>query len=178
MTELLVPIDFSEITTAVLNTAARLAKPLAARISLMHVVHGDAIGHHSAVSESWQPVHLESNRPASLHDQAHTPVQPRTVYVSPQDNPQTLHKQAQLQRLEDQLRAQGLTVTAIMAEGKPIEKILEEADRLRDVLIVMGSHGHGALHHLLLGSVSEGVLRKAHCPVVIVPYRAATSSNP
>lgn len=33
----------------------------------------------------------------------------------------------------------------------------------------MGSHGHGGLHHLLMGSVAEGVLRKAHCPVMLVP---------
>jgi len=34
---------------------------------------------------------------------------------------------------------------------------------------VMGSHGHGMLHHLLVGSVTEGVLKKATCPVTIVP---------
>jgi nucleotide-binding universal stress UspA family protein len=35
----------------------------------------------------------------------------------------------------------------------------------------MGTHGHGALHNLLLGSVSEGVLRNASCSVVMVPGR-------
>ena len=33
----------------------------------------------------------------------------------------------------------------------------------------MGSHGHGAIYELLVGSVTEGVLRKARCPVLVVP---------
>ena len=35
-------------------------------------------------------------------------------------------------------------------------------------MIVVGSHGHGALYHLLLGSVSEGIIRKTTCPVLVV----------
>ena len=38
-------------------------------------------------------------------------------------------------------------------------------------MIVMGSHGRGAVRQLLIGSVSEGVLRAAECPVLIVPCR-------
>jgi nucleotide-binding universal stress UspA family protein len=36
---------------------------------------------------------------------------------------------------------------------------------------MLGSHGHGALFHLLIGSVSEGVIRQASCPVIIVPAK-------
>ncbi|MBW2274656.1 MAG: universal stress protein, partial [Deltaproteobacteria bacterium] len=50
--------------------------------------------------------------------------------------------------------------------------ILAEAKRLAADMIVMGSHGHGALYRALLGSVSEGVLHKATCPLTIVPGRA------
>jgi len=38
-------------------------------------------------------------------------------------------------------------------------------------MILLGSHGHGALYHLLIGSVSEGVIRKASCPVIIIPSK-------
>jgi hypothetical protein len=40
-------------------------------------------------------------------------------------------------------------------------------------MIVMGSHGHGALFNLLMGTVCNGVLRKARCPVVVVPARTS-----
>lgn len=36
-------------------------------------------------------------------------------------------------------------------------------------LLVVGSHGHSRLHHVVLGSVSEGCIKHAHCPIVVVP---------
>lgn len=45
---------------------------------------------------------------------------------------------------------------------------LAEAAKDADLLVV-GSHGHSRLHHVVLGSVSEGCIRHAHCPVVVVP---------
>jgi nucleotide-binding universal stress UspA family protein len=39
-------------------------------------------------------------------------------------------------------------------------------------LLVLGSHGHGRLHHAVLGSVSEECVRHARCPVVVVPAPA------
>ena len=52
-----------------------------------------------------------------------------------------------------------------------VDKILQEAKKLDASLIVMGSHGHGALYHLLVGSVTEGVLKGTACPVLVVPAR-------
>ena len=49
--------------------------------------------------------------------------------------------------------------------------ILEEAERLEAEVIIMGSHGHGALYDLIVGSVTEGVLRKAKCPVLVLPSK-------
>ncbi|MGL5938967.1 MAG: universal stress protein, partial [Waterburya sp.] len=38
-------------------------------------------------------------------------------------------------------------------------------------MIVLGSHGHGAVYRTLVGSVSEGIIHKASCPVLIVPAK-------
>jgi nucleotide-binding universal stress UspA family protein len=63
--------------------------------------------------------------------------------------------------------------------GEPAREILECATSLGADLIVMGTHGLSGFEHLLLGSVTEKVLRKATSPVLTVPPRArATSSLP
>jgi nucleotide-binding universal stress UspA family protein len=56
--------------------------------------------------------------------------------------------------------------------GDPAAEILAEA-RDQDVMaIVIGSHGRSGVRRLLLGSVAEAVLRKAHCPVVICKMKS------
>jgi nucleotide-binding universal stress UspA family protein len=56
--------------------------------------------------------------------------------------------------------------------GKPAKKILEGAKNWSADVIVIGSHGRGRVGSLLLGSVAEGVLRHAACPVLIVRARS------
>jgi nucleotide-binding universal stress UspA family protein len=55
-----------------------------------------------------------------------------------------------------------------LREGRAAEEIVELAEEIGAGLIVMGSRGHGRLKRALLGSVSDAVVRHAHCPVTIV----------
>jgi nucleotide-binding universal stress UspA family protein len=55
-----------------------------------------------------------------------------------------------------------------LREGRAAEEIVEVAEEIGAGLIVMGSRGHGRLRRALLGSVSDAVVRHAHCPVTIV----------
>ena len=55
--------------------------------------------------------------------------------------------------------------------GVPYKKILEKAARERADMIVMCSHGGTGLLHMLIGSVTEQVVRRALCPVLTVPAR-------
>ncbi|MEM7311814.1 MAG: universal stress protein [Planctomycetota bacterium] len=52
--------------------------------------------------------------------------------------------------------------------GDPVEEILKKADELDADLIVMGTHGRTGLDRILVGSVTEQVLRKSPCPVLCV----------
>jgi nucleotide-binding universal stress UspA family protein len=61
--------------------------------------------------------------------------------------------------------------------GLPVDQILNVANRERVDLIVIGSHGRTGLSRLLMGSVAEGVMRKAHCPVLVVKQPAAISNG-
>lgn len=56
--------------------------------------------------------------------------------------------------------------------GNPVALILQHADGYDVDLIVLGSHGKGALKYAFLGSVAEKVLRKSHRPTLIVPLDA------
>jgi universal stress protein A len=60
------------------------------------------------------------------------------------------------------------TTTVVMTSATPAAAIVSYADEHGIDLIVMGTHGRGAVAHLLLGSVAEKVVRTAHCPVLTV----------
>ena len=71
----------------------------------------------------------------------------------------------QVARIEEM----GGTVTgALLRQGPPIDEILSFAEELQPGLVVIGSRGLGSVGSLLVGSVSEGVVHHAPCPVLIV----------
>jgi nucleotide-binding universal stress UspA family protein len=65
------------------------------------------------------------------------------------------------------LRERGLAVAASVRRRSPADAILEQAQEDGASLIVVGSHGRGAVERFLLGSVSERVARYAHCSVLV-----------
>jgi nucleotide-binding universal stress UspA family protein len=77
----------------------------------------------------------------------------------------------ELQAIADEYRSTGLPATALQVQGPTIATILKEAERLGVDLIITGSHGRSALYDVIAGSVSMGILRKAKCPVLVVPTR-------
>jgi nucleotide-binding universal stress UspA family protein len=66
--------------------------------------------------------------------------------------------------------AAGLDVTFSVRQGPVAAEIVEEAAALAADLVVMGTHGRSGFEHLMLGSVTEKVLRKAPCPVLTVGW--------
>ena len=73
--------------------------------------------------------------------------------------------------------ASGLGVDILVDVGEAPSRILDRAASLPADLIVMGTHGTSGFQHLVLGSVTEKVLRKALCPVLTVPPRAQATSR-
>lgn len=63
---------------------------------------------------------------------------------------------------------QSLNVTGQVIQGSPQSAILEEAERWKADLIVVGSHGYGTWYRLVLGSVSQAVVLHAKCSVEVV----------
>ena len=71
----------------------------------------------------------------------------------------------QAKRIEE---SGGTVKETYLREGRAAEEIVEVAEEIGAGLIVMGSRGRGKLRRALLGSVSDAVVRHAHCPVTIV----------
>lgn len=67
-----------------------------------------------------------------------------------------------------------------LTEGDAATEIIRLAKELACDLIVMGTHGRSGLRRLLMGSVAEEVVRKAHCPVITVkgPFAPAVKAEP
>ena len=146
---ILVPIDFSDVTEAVLDEAARLAKAFDAKIWLIHVA---SIQPAFDTCEVFGAAYARHDLADQLHEEHRT-----------------------LERYQETLRRKGLDAGAMLVTGRPACKIVEEARRLEVDQIVLGSphHGHGVLYGLLIGGVCRGVLRTSPCPVVVVPSRTA-----
>jgi nucleotide-binding universal stress UspA family protein len=74
---------------------------------------------------------------------------------------------AYLARAKRALEGTGRTVEATLALGRAASVIVDEARRIAADVVVMGSHGHGAVATALLGSVSAEVVDQAPCPVLV-----------
>lgn len=91
-------------------------------------------------------------------------------WVLPDDLMPRLVREAELElavRMEAALPG-GLTVVRSVQAGKPVQAIIDYANGHEIDLIVIGTHGHTGLSHLLLGSIAEKVVRLATCPVLTV----------
>ncbi len=76
------------------------------------------------------------------------------------------------QLLDEQVRhieeAGGTVAEAHLRLGRPDDQIIEVGEEVGAGLIVVGSRGHGGVRRALMGSVSDSVVRHAHCPVLVV----------
>jgi nucleotide-binding universal stress UspA family protein len=64
--------------------------------------------------------------------------------------------------------AQGVPIKAVVQEGHAGEKIVEIADKLKNDVIVMGTHGWRGMNKAILGSTAERIIAYASCPILIV----------
>jgi nucleotide-binding universal stress UspA family protein len=74
-----------------------------------------------------------------------------------------------LQEYAERLREAGVDAKARLVRGPTVESLLAMAEKQGADLIVVGSHGRGMVAELLLGSVSQGLIRDGRWPVTVVP---------
>jgi nucleotide-binding universal stress UspA family protein len=98
------------------------------------------------------------------------PVMPNTREENLEDLEESKRKaQAWIDRQAERIKAEGAKVEeAHLAFGKPDEAIVKLGEELEADLIVTGCRGLGGVRRALMGSVSDSVVRHAHCPVLVV----------
>jgi nucleotide-binding universal stress UspA family protein len=145
-TTILLATDGSEEAQVAAKTAADLAKSTNSELHLIYVGHMPSIFYESPGTMALDP-DLQSRMEEEAEEAANT----------------NLEMQVQ------KIREAGIEVAAIHTSvGFPDVEIVGLAERLGAGLIVMGSRGLGPLKRALMGSVSDSVVRHAHCPVLVV----------
>lgn len=144
MSRILVAVDFSQACSRVLDAAIDAAKAYGCGLVVMHVAApGPEFVGFEVGPESERQFRAEELR----------------------------EEHRQLQAMAERCASAGLQTSALLVAGVTVDKLIEEADRFDARMIVVGSHGHGAVYHLLVGSVAEGLLKHATRPVLVVPCR-------
>jgi len=142
MKTIVAPVELSESSRHVVDAAVGMAAAFGAKLWLLHVAapEPDFVGYRAG------PQEVRDGVADALHEERHA-----------------------LSKLAERAAAAGVDVEPLMVQGPTVQTIVEKADHLGADLIIVGSHGHGAVLRALVGSVSEGVLHKAGLPVLIVP---------
>jgi nucleotide-binding universal stress UspA family protein len=135
-----VPVDFSDTSGAALNYGKALAEAFGAKLHLLHVL------------VNWIP-------------DGDFPVSPQ-VYVELE---KSARKQLESQLTNQELEKYRAQLELISGTSEFVEIVRYARDKNID-LLVMGTHGRGPIAHMLMGSVTEKVVRKAPCPVLTVRH--------
>lgn len=142
MKTLLVPVDFSRVSRFVIAEAIKLARTTKSRIVLLHIVQPPTVvTDYGPLLENVVQFTAEAEKEAARH----------------------------LSRLKAKLKDSRIPVDTVLKTGAPLLHIIEEAKRIAPAYIVLGTHGHTAFYDLVVGSTTRGVLKRATCPVLVVP---------
>jgi nucleotide-binding universal stress UspA family protein len=139
---ILCPLDFSDFSAKAYDYARSLARHYQAKLFLEHVLQP---------LFSAYPLYAYPDIANNLYQDLRA------------------HAEQQLREFLKGRAANGLELESVVCEGAVTDSILSFAEKHAVDLIVMGTHGRQGFDHLLLGSVTEKVLRKARCPVLAVP---------
>ena len=160
MKRILVPIDFSDVTQPVIELARQLARGLGAEIHLLHV---------KELTTAARPGTLGYSL-AGMPELAPMAGVPDPGFEAMKETlPEDEGQKAKLARWQEEIAQDGIKVTLHEPTGTVAEQILNQADELNVDLIVMSTHGHGAMYNLLVGSATKDVLKHSTRPVLLVP---------
>ena len=147
--QIICPVDLSDSSVRAFAHAAAIAQWYDAQLTVLHVV------------PTFEPIQMRGD----LGDAVRV--------ITPMPREQVLEEMSRTLNLA----AASARATPIAEAGDPQSTIIDQAISKKADLIVMGTHGRRGFKRLLLGSVTEAVLREAPCPVLTVPQAPASVSE-
>jgi universal stress protein A len=148
--KILAPTDFSELSKLEIRYALDVARDTSAAVIIYHAVD---------LGEEWKGMSTELSL---YHDMV-------------EENRRLLDRFISDNFAE---RIDLVEVRQIVEFGASFRNIVELADKENVDMIVMSTHGRTGLDHMILGSVTEKVVARAPCPVLVVPRRARQATIP
>ena len=141
--KILYPTDFSDVSKKALNFIKQLKDAGTKEVIVLHVIDEREIEHIAHLPE--------------------VIIDPKEVEKKMKQN-----AQKQMKEIEDALKSVGLRVQTQIDKGVPFTDILKVEKEENVSVVVLGSHGKSCVSEMLLGSVSEKVIRKSTKPVLVV----------
>ena len=143
MKTILALVDFSDVTPKIVKLAQTLAQAFQSHVFLLHGLPKD---------------------PMVVDLGVVSPI----VYVKP--NEESVEAGfAKLEKLAEPLTKSGIKVSMVELRDSTVEHIMESAQKHEADLIIVGTQHHNAFYNLIIGSVTDEVLQRASCPVLVVP---------
>lgn len=152
--KILVPLDGSEHSRRALESAIQIAKSFNSKLILLTV-------HHVTVTPVTSP-ELTIQAPVIVPDASAAEMTERAI-----ESAHNYDKKI-LAEAEAKVRSEKVEVETELIDGNAVEEIVRKAEEGKFDLIVMGARGLSTIKKLFIGSVSDGVIKKAPCPVLIV----------
>lgn len=147
MKTIITALDFSDATKSVLAAAIAMAQSQQAALHIVHVLEPEP----------------------SYTAYGMTPEEFPAIQVFQQESQK--RAEAKLNQAVATAKEQLADVRAELMIGSPLHTIIDYVKKTAADLVVIGTHGHGAVAALLIGSVAEGLVRKAVCPTLVIPCK-------
>ena len=144
MKNILCAIDFSDNSDAVIKQAKQLATYSGAKLWILHVAapEPDFVGYTVGPSQ-------ERDWRALVLKKEHRIIQ----------------------KYAKQAEEEGIDTSPLLVEGPTVQTILKKIDKFEIDLVVLGTHGHGSLYSMVIGSTSQSLANKCPIPLLMVPSK-------
>ena len=165
-TDVLIPLDGSEFSQAVLDEVEKLFSPERYRLTLLRV---------AAVPDELNDTQTEvlpglwnTNSPSQRNLEQSEPLAGRSAYLDSVWDRLRAEMLADLAKAQEQLERSGFEVELRVRFGDAAQEIIDFTELKEFDVVAMATHGRTGLGRMLMGSVAERVLHSVHVPVLMV----------